>query len=290
MSDPHARFLAWLAHGAAGEPVRDLAIHASVCPDCQRWIAAYDGLAAVDPGLAAQVPPRRYRDVGGALIGAGRLASALAGVVIAAAMVGLGAAQLVGAIRGAPANGEVAVATDSPEQQVGPGNGTPQPTRSFSETASPDASGPSGSGAAFGTRLPIPTPRPTIAPGHTAPPTPVATAVATPVPTPVPTDTPTPTPIPPPAPTIPDAPFLTASTGGTGEILLSWTKPGDGGDPITGYDLYRDGTFFQAVGAFQNAFPDTGLLSGQEYFYYVVARNGIGASMGSNPASALAGP
>jgi hypothetical protein len=286
MTDPHVRFGTWVAGGARGEPPRDLAVHASVCADCQRMIVAYDRLAAVNPARAAQVPPRRSRDVGGALIGAGRVASALAGVVIVAAVVGLGAAQLVDAMRGAPANGEVAVATDTPEQQVGAGNATPRPTPGFSVTATPEASGPSGSGDAFGTPLPLPELRPADAPGDTAPPTPVPTAVPTPIETPSPTPTPTPTP----APTIPDAPVLTASAGTLpGTIELSWATLSNGGSSITFYEVYRDLVLLTTVttdlltATFTDT--DTNLVSGQEYSYSVVAWNSIGPSASSTTAS-----
>jgi hypothetical protein len=50
--DPHQRFVAWLLAGAQGDPTRDLALHASVCPDCIRGIAAQDALAIIDVGRA----------------------------------------------------------------------------------------------------------------------------------------------------------------------------------------------------------------------------------------------
>ena len=54
MSEPslHDRFVGWLRVGAQGELARDVALHASVCPACARWIQAHDALAAIDPGRA----------------------------------------------------------------------------------------------------------------------------------------------------------------------------------------------------------------------------------------------
>jgi len=92
--------------------------------------------------------------------------------------------------------------------------------------------------------------------------------------------------------TVPDAPSLSASTGGNGgEISLSWTTPNDGGDPIIRYEVYySDGTFVANVAAPTTSFTDSGLTPSQQYSYYVVAVNGIGSSSPSNTASALAGP
>ena len=50
--ESHERFREWLAAGAEGDPPRDLAVHASVCPECQQSMAALDRLAAIDPGKA----------------------------------------------------------------------------------------------------------------------------------------------------------------------------------------------------------------------------------------------
>jgi Fibronectin type III domain len=293
LNDPHVRFLAWVAGGATGEPARDLAVHASVCPECQASIAAHDRLSAVNPGLAAPVKPRGSPDLGGALINASRLATAIAGVVVAAVVVGLGAAQLVAGMRANPSSNEVAFATRSPEQTVAAATGAPEPTASAGVTTAETIS-PAQSQLPFETPLPAPTPRATIAPGHTPPPTPkptsVPTAAPTPLPTPVPTPIPTPTPTPTPAPTVPDAPVLSASAG-SGEISLSWTTPYDGGDSITEYDLYySDGTLVAQIGAATTTYTDSGLIAGKEYFYYVVAVNGNGPSSHSNTTSAVAGP
>jgi len=299
VNDPHVRFLAWLTAGASGEPPRDLAVHASVCPACQASIAAYDRLSTIDLGRAAPVAPRRSQDMAGALIGAGRIAAALAGVVVAAAIVGLGAAQLVAGMRGAPLNSQVAVVSESPEGTVAGNTGLPEATTSPDVTTSPDAS-PSPSNVPFGTPLPIPTARVTINPGNTPASTPAPTAVPTPVATPVPTvaATPTPTPVPPtptptptPAPpTVPAAPVLSASSGpSSGEIFLSWTTPNDGGSPIARYDVYYSGgTFIASVTAPGTTFTDTLLTGGLSYSYYVIAVNSVGPSSPSNTATATA--
>jgi len=53
VTDAHRRFGEWLAAGAADEPPRDAALHASVCADCLVSIAALDALTAIDLGRAA---------------------------------------------------------------------------------------------------------------------------------------------------------------------------------------------------------------------------------------------
>jgi hypothetical protein len=93
--DQHQRFLTWLVTGAAGEPARDLAVHASLCDECQRWVAAHDGLVSMDPARAAlppsQAPAQRRASAGTRLR---RLAAAGVAVVALAGIGALGAAQL----------------------------------------------------------------------------------------------------------------------------------------------------------------------------------------------------
>ena len=57
--DPHRRFAEWLETNSDEDPPRDLAVHAAVCPGCQRQIAAIDMLTEVDTTLAGipQVQP-----------------------------------------------------------------------------------------------------------------------------------------------------------------------------------------------------------------------------------------
>jgi hypothetical protein len=180
MNDPHARFAAWLAAGAFGEPPRDLALHASVCPECIRSIAAIDLLGEIDPGRAKMPFWDGVDEEPGGLIRAGRFAAAAAGVMLLAVVIGIGASQL---IVGARASDGVAFTSETPAQGELAGTGTP--------AASPDLTSPSASIATasatpsevpFGTPVTLPTarptPRPTAAPTRTPKPTP------TPVPSP----------------------------------------------------------------------------------------------------------
>ena len=80
--------------------------------------------------------------------------------------------------------------------------------------------------------------------------------------------------------TVPGAPVLTA-TAGNESVHLSWTAPGDGGSPITGYRVYRgasSGTesFLVAPAGTGTTFDDSGLTNGSTYSYQVSAVNGVG--------------
>jgi hypothetical protein len=55
--DPDLQVEAWLIDGAQGELPRDVLVHASLCPDCRRRIAALDVLGSVDLEQAG-FPPR----------------------------------------------------------------------------------------------------------------------------------------------------------------------------------------------------------------------------------------
>lgn len=212
-TDLHERFDAWLRTGAPEDPPRDAAIHASVCDECLRKVAALDSLATVDLG-AAPLPPslgiaRPARPMR-------RPAFAMGAVVVMAVAVATGAiaAPLLLRHRGAA------------EQQVQAATGTPVPSarRSVSlvpggvspptMTATPTAAAPSSAeemsprptafrttapGSVAPTRTPAASPRPTTAV------TPTLAATATPIATPLETVVSTPTASPTPAPTaVPD--------------------------------------------------------------------------------------
>jgi hypothetical protein len=195
MNDAHERFEQWLTAGAEGDPPRDVAVHASVCPVCSQSIAALDLLAAVDPGLAPMpaVPTGAER---GRMALAGRLVGATA-VLFAAAMLGVGVSGLIGVSR---TGGPVAQSSRSPEQSVLAATATPEPTPEPTPSPSLETLSPLVTPAPT-QRPPVATPRPYVPP----PPTPIPTAVATPVPvpsdTPLPTDTATPLPSDTPMPT-----------------------------------------------------------------------------------------
>jgi len=197
MSGAHRRFQDWLTAGAEGAPARDLAVHASVCPTCRQSIAALDSLAIVDPGLARMpvVPVAAER---GGLIRAGRLTSAAAGVMFSAVILGVGASQLIALTRNG-GEGQVALASPTPNQGVLGGNGTPQPTSSSQPTTSPTlTSSPTETLAPLQTLRPSPrgTPHSTPTTQPSATPTPTGTPIPTASTTPAPTQSPTPSPTP----------------------------------------------------------------------------------------------
>jgi hypothetical protein len=223
--DPHARFENWLLGGAAGEPPRDLAVHASVCPACGGAIAAFDALAAIDPG-SAMLPPSRAAATAPGRLGSGsaRVLIPAGGIVAAGAVVAIGFALL-------SPPGPGGLGTDAgPTQDVLGGTGRPSPsgadatglhggeltgspTPEASATATPQpsatlrptapANNPTAAPTAPTAPTAPPTPPPTAEPttNPTATPGPSATATPAPTPTPEPTPTPTPTPEPTPTPT-----------------------------------------------------------------------------------------
>ncbi|MGO8671279.1 MAG: fibronectin type III domain-containing protein [Capsulimonadaceae bacterium] len=90
---------------------------------------------------------------------------------------------------------------------------------------------------------------------------------------------------------VPAAPTLSASSGTSGQIQLSWTASSG----ATTYNLYR-GTATGAesssplsTGITATTYTDTGLTPGSSYFYEVSALNAAGTSAFSNQATATAG-
>ena len=287
MSEGHERFQEWLTAGAEGDPPRDAAVHASVCDSCRQSTIALDQLAAVDPGRAPMptASPTSFREELG---NGARLAGVAAAVLLGAVLLGAGASRLISLTRG---SGQIAQATRTPEQGVLGGTATAQPSDGGSSLSSGQGFGASESVSP--TKRPITGPtarprqsaRPTATqratstsgptPGDTPTGIPTPTVSATPTPLPTPTPTPTPTPVPTPAPTVPDAPTgLTATTTVVGEIDLDWTAPASNGSPITGYDIYRDGSYLVTVTA--TSYQDLEVVSLQNYDYYVIAHNVIG--------------
>jgi hypothetical protein len=233
MTDLHTRFGAWLEAGAEGEPSRDVALHASACPDCQPLMAAFDALATVDLTLAP--PPPASADRGprsfSPLARAGRLAVAAAATVLLGAIVAIGASRLpidgTGEPTPAPTREEVLAGIDDAPSSPS-ASARPSPTRRPSPSPTPEATVTASltateSAVAVAPSTPTPrppTPRPPAPPPPPPPPPPPAPTVAppppptstptpqppgpipqpTPVPTPVPEPTPTPTPTPTPPP------------------------------------------------------------------------------------------
>ena len=211
MSDPHRRFGDWLASLNPADPPRDVAVHASLCPDCQRQIAALDLLAAIDPSRAG-MPPSRAMALPRWFALPRRVASAIGGVA-AVAVIGV----VTWALAGSAGIGSVP-AGETPAQEVLGNTGQPEMTLGSTPSAVPARPTPTPSPGAtqgpplIGPTVPPPfsslpavqTPPPSVAPPPTPRPTRVPTPTPvppppTPVPTPVPTlvPTPVPTPVPP---------------------------------------------------------------------------------------------
>ncbi len=86
----------------------------------------------------------------------------------------------------------------------------------------------------------------------------------------------------------PGAPQSLVAQGETNQVRLTWVAPSsDGGAPITGYNIYRDGSYFTTVGN-QLSYINTGLSSTPPatYIYAVAAINGAGEGPLSSTASA----
>ncbi len=143
--DPHIQLEEWLVDGAANDPPREMAFHASMCDECLSRLNAFDSLAAVDVGAAGSPPPliAPTRVVVG--LAWARLAMAAVGGILALLLVVAGASQLIGFVGHAnkPDASLVAVAsatemqTDSgPVGTFGPGPAT-EPSPSIGPTPHP---------------------------------------------------------------------------------------------------------------------------------------------------------
>jgi hypothetical protein len=230
----------------------------------------------------------------GGLIRAGRFAAAATGVMLVAVVAGIGVSDL---ITGTRASEGVALSSETPQQGVLGGNGTPSASpEPGSPSASPASPSPSPSAEPFGTPFTIPTarptPRPTTVPTRTPRPTP--TPMVTPSATAAPTNTPSPTPSPTPAATVPYAiGDLGAAPGITpGTIDLSWSAPGNGGSPILSYNVYRgtmSGGETFLVSTSGTSYTDGAPDAGTNYFY-VRAVNAVGEGTSSNEASSTPSP
>jgi hypothetical protein len=206
--DPHRRFLAWLLDGPRGDPPRDLAVHAALCPVCMDWVSARDALYRIDVGRAPLPPGRSAATRRAAMLRqVGRFVAATASMLIVAGAVILGASQILAGRSGTnpEKTGGVLAASGSPEL----------PASSAAATTSPVS--PSASASATPTPTPAPTPALTLSQATTFPivlatppppasigagsrtptssPPPRATAKPSPPPTPPPSPTATPTPV-----------------------------------------------------------------------------------------------
>jgi hypothetical protein len=88
---------------------------------------------------------------------------------------------------------------------------------------------------------------------------------------------------------VPDAPANLTATESTSTVDVDWDAPaGDGGSPITGYTVYRDGNAIGTTDAGTTSFQDTSApASSQAHTYKVTAENAVGSSADSNTDTAI---
>ena len=86
--------------------------------------------------------------------------------------------------------------------------------------------------------------------------------------------------------TVPDAPGGVTATGGNTQATVSWSVPGNGGDPITSYTATADpgGASCTTAGT---SCTITGLTNGQAYTFTVTATNGVGTGPTSTPSASV---
>lgn len=211
----HELFSEWVSTRGiegAGDPPRDLALHAAGCERCLRSATAIDTLGAIDVG-AAPPPPVRVApaDDPWRFLGVARYAVAGVALVLLAGTVAIGSSWLGSVrptasttLRSTPGEGVLAgvpsaIVTPTPSQ-------TPSTSPSTRESPSADASSAPTEVAVAPTIVipapayqppppPPPTTAPTLAPTATPIP-PTATPIPTSTPTVAPTASPTPTPTP----------------------------------------------------------------------------------------------
>jgi len=116
--DPHSRFQTWLLSGPRGDPARDLALHASLCPECMRWVAAHDALTGIDLGRARMPPWRSTRPRLSMGWRVARLVAVTASLVVLGWGIAFGARQLTSGT--GDRSGQVLSATGRPGASISP--------------------------------------------------------------------------------------------------------------------------------------------------------------------------
>ena len=88
---------------------------------------------------------------------------------------------------------------------------------------------------------------------------------------------------------VPDAPTALSATPDGSVVDLSWSAPvDDGGSPLLGYTVYRDGNAIDTTGPGTTTYQDTGAAaSSAAHSYKVTAENALGSSADSNTDTAI---
>ena len=246
--DPHIQLEEWLVDGAANDPPREMAFHASMCDECLSRLNAFDSLAAVDVGAAGSPPPliAPTRVVVG--LAWARLAMAAVGGILALILIVAGASQLIGFVGHAnkPDASLVAVA---------------------SATEMQTDSGPVG----------------TFGPGPATEPSPSTG----PTPTPIPSFIPLPSVAPAAAPIAkPNAPSVYVQSVGQTTITIRWV-PSSYGGPVQKWEIWRakgNGAWVKQgeLGPGSRNYSQGGLTPNTVYSYRLRAVNTSGTSGWSN--------
>ncbi len=87
--------------------------------------------------------------------------------------------------------------------------------------------------------------------------------------------------------TAPGTPTQVVASPGNGSATVSWTAPGTGGSPITGYTVtpYLSGVAQPPIRVTGTAVTVTGLSDGSPYTFTVTATNGVGTGPASAPSA-----
>ena len=246
--DPHIQLEEWLVDGAANDPPREMAFHASMCDECLSRLNAFDSLSAVDVGAAGSPPPLPARTTLKVGLAWARVATAAAGGILALILVVAGASQLIGFVghQNKPDASLVAVASATEVQTDG---------------------GP------IGTFGPGPATEPSPSTGPT--PSPIPTFIA------LPSVAPNVAPL-----ALPYPPYVTVQSVGQTAITIRWTSSSYGG-PVQKWEIWRTqggGPWLKQgeLGAGVHSLSQSGLYMNTVYHYRLRAVNTTGLSGWSN--------